>query len=145
MQVRWLTGALFWFARHSGYYRVVGSTMTAKTWSASSVIRIGACVWNPNGSWCYLLESICRPDAAIAKGFETTVIANDAGQVYSGIVRAEDDGFLELVQSDGQVRRIDTADIVARRTGKSAMPDDLIKQMTMRELRDLVAYLASLK
>ena len=29
--------------------------------------------------------------------------------------------------------------------GKSSMPDDLTKFMTLRELRDLVAYLASLQ
>ena len=37
----------------------------------------------------YLLESICLPDAAIAKGYETVVVATDSGQVHSGIVRKE--------------------------------------------------------
>ena len=50
-----------------------------------------------------------------------------------------------LIQPDGIQRRITIDQIVARRKGQSAMPADLVKQMTLRELRDLVAYLASLK
>ena len=93
----------------------------------------------------YLLESVCAPDAQIAKGFETAVIANDSGQVFSGIVKAENDNFVELIQNDGGQVRVLQDEIVARRKGKSSMPDDLTKYMTMRELRDIVAYLASLQ
>jgi quinoprotein glucose dehydrogenase len=93
----------------------------------------------------YLLESICLPDAAIAKGFETAVIADDSGQVYTGIIRAEDDDVVELIGADGVIQRIDQENIIGRKRGKSAMPEDLTKSMTMRELRDLVSYLASLQ
>lgn len=93
----------------------------------------------------YLLEAICLPNAAIAKGFETAVIANEDGQVVTGIVKSETDDFVELIQGDGALKRIFQDEIVARRSGKSAMPDDLLKQMSARQLRDLVAYLASLK
>jgi quinoprotein glucose dehydrogenase len=93
----------------------------------------------------YLLEAICLPDAQIAKGFETAVIADDSGQVFTGIVKSENDDYVELIQSDGTQKRIVVEEIVARRKGKSAMPDNLIKSMTLRELRDMVAYLSSLK
>lgn len=93
----------------------------------------------------YLLESICLPDATIAKGFETVIIADDSGHVYTGIVREETDEFLDLIQADGVERKIFVDEIIARRKGKSAMPVDLVKQMSLRELRDLVAYLATLK
>ncbi|WP_146457958.1 PVC-type heme-binding CxxCH protein [Rubripirellula tenax] len=93
----------------------------------------------------YLLESICLPDAKIAEGFETAVIANDSGQVFSGILKSENDDFVELIQNDGSQVQVFVDEIVARRKGKSSMPDDLTKFMTPRELRDLVAYLASLQ
>ncbi|WP_246146300.1 PVC-type heme-binding CxxCH protein [Rubripirellula lacrimiformis] len=93
----------------------------------------------------YLLESICLPNAKIAEGFETAVIANDSGQVFSGIVKSENDDYIELIQNDGSLVQIFTDEIVARRKGKSSMPDDLTKFMTARDLRDLVAYLASLQ
>ncbi len=93
----------------------------------------------------YLLESICLPNAQVAKGFETAVVANDSGQVFTGIVKVETDDYLELVQNDGTQVRILQDEIVARRKGQSSMPNDLIQLMSKRELRDLVAYLASLK
>ena len=93
----------------------------------------------------YLLEAICLPSAQIAKGFETAVIADIDGEVSTGIVKSETDDFVELLLADGSVSRIAQDDIEARRKGKSSMPDDLTKHMTARELRDLVAYLASLK
>ncbi len=93
----------------------------------------------------YLLEAITMPDAKIAEGFETAVVANDNGQVFTGIVKSETTDTLELIQSDGAVVRIPVAEIVARRKGKSSMPADLIKYLSPRELRDLVAYLSSLQ
>ncbi len=93
----------------------------------------------------YLLEAICLPDASIAKGFETAVIADEDGNVATGIVKIETDEYVDLIQGDGTIVRVSQDVIVARRKGKSAMPEDLIKHLSMRELRDLVAYLSSLK
>ena len=93
----------------------------------------------------YLLEAICLPDAKIAKGFETAVIANDNGQVFTGIVKTDNHDVVELIQNDGTITRILQDEIIARKSGKSAMPADLVKHISKRELRDLVAYLESLK
>lgn len=93
----------------------------------------------------YLLEAICLPDATIAEGFQTVVIADDLGQVFTGIVKQEDDESVELIQADGQLQRIPQDSITARKRGKSAMPEELATYMSARELRDLVAYLASLR
>lgn len=93
----------------------------------------------------YLLESIAIPNASIAKGYETAVIANDSGEVFSGVVESENDDEIRLLRSDGSVVKILTEDVIARKTGISSMPADLVKSMTARQLRDLVAYLASLQ
>jgi quinoprotein glucose dehydrogenase len=81
----------------------------------------------------------------IAKGFETAVIADDTGKVFTGIVKTENDDYIELIQNDGSQQRVLVDEIVARRKGKSSMPEDLITHMTKRQLRDIVAFLASLK
>jgi len=93
----------------------------------------------------YLLEAVCLPDAMIAKGFETAVIVDIDGKVLSGIVKSETDDYIELILNDGSQKRVLQDDIEARRKGKSSMPGDLTKHLTPRELRDLVAYLSSLK
>lgn len=92
-----------------------------------------------------LLESICLPDATIAEGFQTAVIVDEDGRVSTGIVAAETDEFVELIAADGARVRIEQDLIVARKKGKSSMPAGLADLMTPRELRDLVAYLASLQ
>ncbi|WP_404307241.1 PVC-type heme-binding CxxCH protein [Neorhodopirellula lusitana] len=92
-----------------------------------------------------LLEAICLPDSRIAEGFETAVIADEDGQVYTGIVAKEDDEFVELIAADGTHSTIEKELIIARKKGKSSMPAGLADQMTPRELRDMVAYLVNLQ
>ncbi|KLU04627.1 hypothetical protein RISK_003249 [Rhodopirellula islandica] len=92
-----------------------------------------------------LLEAIALPDAKIAEGFETAIIADEDGQVFTGIVGAETDDVIDLIAADGSRTQIEKDYIVARKKGKSSMPAGLTEQMTARELRDLVAYLASLQ
>ncbi|MEM9828510.1 MAG: PVC-type heme-binding CxxCH protein [Planctomycetota bacterium] len=93
----------------------------------------------------YLLEAITMPNAAIAKGYETAVVQTEWGDTLTGIVASENEDELTLVQADGSQVTIDPNEIIGRKKGKSSMPADLVKLMTPRELRDLVAYLDSLK
>ena len=93
----------------------------------------------------YLLEALVAPDKQIAKGFETAVLVTDAGKVYSGIVKEEKGNQLQLMTAKGEVIVLDLVEIDERATGKSAMPQDLVKQLSKSDLRDLVEYMASLK
>jgi quinoprotein glucose dehydrogenase len=92
-----------------------------------------------------LLESIVKPNAKIADGFQTTVLQLDTGKVVSGILRSENDAHAVLVDPDGKEIVVDAATIEDRFEGLSAMPEDLVKQMTPRDLRNLVEYLSSLR
>jgi quinoprotein glucose dehydrogenase len=92
----------------------------------------------------YLLESIVDPDAKIAENFETVVLLTEDNQVITGILKREDEQLVELIDAQGTILQIDPDTIVSRKKGKSAMPVDLLKGITRRELRDLVAYLATL-
>jgi quinoprotein glucose dehydrogenase len=65
--------------------------------------------------------------------------------VVSGIVKSEDKKAVKLVTAEAKELMIPAEDIVARRTGPSAMPDDLHKKLSRRELRDLVEFLSGLK
>jgi quinoprotein glucose dehydrogenase len=93
----------------------------------------------------YLLESLVEPNKTIAKGFETAVLTLDDGRSVSGIIKSQDAKELTLINAEAQTLTIPTAEILERTTGQSAMPADLVKQMTLLELRDLVEYLSSLK
>jgi quinoprotein glucose dehydrogenase len=93
----------------------------------------------------YLLEAIVAPSKTVAKNFETALILDTSGQQHTGIVRQEDDQKLTLITAEGKLIMISKTDIEARKTGKSSMPEDLVKYLSKAELRDLVEFLASLK
>lgn len=102
--------------------------------------RIGA-----DKSPAYLLESIVMPNKTIAKNFESVLVVDDQGRVTSGVLKAEDAVTLQLVTAEGKLVKIAKSSIEERRAAKSPMPEDLIKHLSPFDLRDLIAYLASLR
>jgi quinoprotein glucose dehydrogenase len=93
----------------------------------------------------YLLESIVLPNEKIAKGFESVLLAMDDGRVITGIVRGEDEQTYRLVVGTGEVVVVEKSRIEEQAVGRSGMPDDAAKKLTRGEIRDLVAYLATLR
>jgi quinoprotein glucose dehydrogenase len=93
----------------------------------------------------YLLEAIVAPDAKVADAFRTTVLVTDDGRTVAGIVTGEKDGILSLKNADGGIVEVALDTIEDRASGPSSMPADLAKKLTRRELRDLVAWLSSLR
>jgi quinoprotein glucose dehydrogenase len=93
----------------------------------------------------YLLESIVDPNRQITKGFETVVLTLTSGKTVVGVLKSEDANEVRLITAEGQLVTVPKSQVDERQTGKSAMPEDLVKQLTKSELRDLVEYLAGLK
>ena len=93
----------------------------------------------------YLLEAIVAPDAKVADAFRTTVLVTDDGRTIAGIVSAEKEGVLTLKTADGGFVEVPLDSIEDRASGPSSMPADLAGKLSRRELRDLVAWLSSLR
>ena len=93
----------------------------------------------------YLLESILEPSKAIAEGYQSVVVELTNGKTLTGVLRGEDAETLKLVTAEGAELKIPKKEIEERSSGPSAMPADLTKKMSRRELRDVVEYLKSLK
>ena len=92
-----------------------------------------------------LLESLQLPNKTIAKGYETVVIETTDGKVILGIVQSEDDQQLKIITPQGKVISLPADTIEQRTVGQSAMPGDLVKDLSPIELRDLVEFLATRK
>ncbi|PAW73396.1 MAG: hypothetical protein B9S33_22445, partial [Pedosphaera sp. Tous-C6FEB] len=92
-----------------------------------------------------LLESIVRPNATIAAGFENATLVMKGGTNHSGLVKSETATELVLDSPEDGKLTLKKADIEKRIRGLSAMPEGVDKLMTRRELRDLVEYLSGLK
>lgn len=91
-----------------------------------------------------LLEAILFPSASFVQSFEPVTILTVDGQVHSGLVKNETSERIELQIDAQKVVTIPLADIEERSEGSvSIMPAGLDKQLTEKELADLVAFLKS--
>jgi quinoprotein glucose dehydrogenase len=93
----------------------------------------------------YLLEAIVDPNAQIARGFESVVVVTADGLIHSGIIKSEDETVLRLMTPTGTIESIAVEDIDDRSKGVSGMPQDMTKNLTRFEVRDLVEYLTTLQ
>ncbi len=73
------------------------------------------------------------------------MVATTDGQVLSGLLKSETAESLQLVTPQGQMVTIALRDIDQRASGPSAMPDNLLQNLSKTELRDLIEYLAALR
>jgi quinoprotein glucose dehydrogenase len=92
-----------------------------------------------------ILESIQFPNKVIVQGYGQVMLKLDNDVIEVGRVEKETETEMVLVQGDGAKKKILKADIRARKEGLSAMPEDISKSLSRRDLRDLVAYLSSLR
>ena len=91
----------------------------------------------------YLLSNVLDPSSLIAKDYRATTIATTDGRIVTGIVRRRDNDAV-TIQTEKELLVIpnDEIDEMAE-SEKSMMPDDLLRPLDDRQVRALVAYLAS--
>lgn len=93
-----------------------------------------------------LLESILKPSAKIAQGFETNLFTLTSGRVLTGFVVRESGTEVELRDSTGATTVLKMSKIDERTRSKvSVMPEKLVDALTPHELASIMAYLESLK
>ncbi|REK22869.1 MAG: hypothetical protein DWQ42_16295 [Planctomycetota bacterium] len=93
-----------------------------------------------------LLESIIYPSSTIANGYDRFMVLHEDGLTYDGVISKETvDAVYVRRQSKEDVRiprdQIEAMDVQQL----SLMPQGLEKQISTEQLRDLIAYLLSLK
>jgi len=92
-----------------------------------------------------LVESILRPSAKIAQGFETQLFVTDEGLTYEGFVVRESGEEVELRAGNGVTTVIPKDSIETRKKKElSVMPLGLADKLTAKELAAILAYLESL-
>jgi putative membrane-bound dehydrogenase-like protein len=93
-----------------------------------------------------LTESILKPSAKIAQGFETKKLALNSGQTFEGFVVRESGDEIEMRNSSGAVSIIAKNDIEeTAKSDISVMPQGLLDPLTPHDLASVLAYLESLK
>ena len=92
-----------------------------------------------------LLESVLKPSAKIAQGFETQWFKTK-NDVLEGFVTRESGEEIELRNLTGAATLLKKSDVKQRgKRDTSMMPTELADKLSTRDLASLVAYLESLK
>jgi quinoprotein glucose dehydrogenase len=92
-----------------------------------------------------ILESILFPNKEIAPGYGQEMVLTTDEKVIIGRLRGEDERELVLFLPEGVEERIPKSRVKARKPGLSAMPEDIAKGLSRRELRNLVSFLSQLR
>ena len=93
-----------------------------------------------------MYESILFPSAGISHNYENWMVLKDDGQTITGIMLGETDAEVQIKDDKGIKHVIPVAEIEEKKAQKlSLMPADLHKEISQKDLVDLVEYLVSLK
>jgi putative heme-binding domain-containing protein len=93
-----------------------------------------------------LTESILKPNAKIAQGFESAFFKTKKGEQVEGFVTREGGDSVDVRNIVGQTVTLEKSEITERgHRPQSMMPEGLLNAFTPTELANLLAYLESLK
>ncbi len=92
----------------------------------------------------YLLESLIDPGAQVAAGFGLVTVTRKNGETLAGTLLVEDAESVRLRLPDGKEISVPRDGITAETPAISMMPP-MGAILTKRQLRDVVAYLATLR
>ncbi len=91
-----------------------------------------------------LLESIIKPNAHIAQGFDVVTITLKSGETETGSLASESPSQIVLKRADNSTVNIDPKQVQKRVAAPSSMPEIYGQVLTRTQLRDLVAFMAGL-
>jgi putative heme-binding domain-containing protein len=97
-----------------------------------------------DNSVAYLLESIVKPSAHIAAGFDIVTLALKSGETETGSVASESATQIVLKHADGTTVTVDPKQVKQRTVAPSSMPEIYGQVLTRTQLRDVVAFLHAL-
>ncbi len=90
----------------------------------------------------YLLENILDPSAVVPNEFQVAIVVTTKGRTVTGLVKQETERSVTLqTQNELIILPRDEVDSL-KRTKTSMMPDGLLDNLRVEEVRDLIAYLA---
>lgn len=92
----------------------------------------------------YILEALLNPLAQVAPGYGLITLTLKDGKSLSAVLDKEDNKSIRLKLPDGKLQTVPVDQIASRTPPISIMPP-MLGILTKAEIRDVVAYLASLK
>ena len=93
-----------------------------------------------------MLEHVLEPSKVIDRKYVPHVIETDDGRIHSGLLHERSDAVVVLMTPPDSLVRINVADIEEMTMQqRSLMPDQLLRDLTLQQAADLLAFLVSLR
>ncbi|MCA9135888.1 MAG: HEAT repeat domain-containing protein [Planctomycetales bacterium] len=93
----------------------------------------------------HLLRAIVYPSADIEPKYNTRSLLLADGNIVQGVIKSEDDKTTVLINSEGKEINIPSDEIEAVSDAKVSLMPDMTDVLSPAEVRDLVAYLSTLR
>ena len=93
----------------------------------------------------HLLRAIVAPNADIDAKYRSHMLVLTSGQILKGLVHSRNEQQTVLADSKGELQTIPNAEIEDEAEQTVSLMPDMTELLTAREVRDLVAYLRSLR
>jgi putative heme-binding domain-containing protein len=92
----------------------------------------------------YLLESVIKPSAHIAAGFDIVTLTLANGETETGSLSSETPTEVVLKRADGTSATFDVKQIKQRVVAPSSMPEIYGQVLSRQQLRDVMAFMLTL-
>ncbi|MEM7474633.1 MAG: hypothetical protein AAF483_06535 [Planctomycetota bacterium] len=93
----------------------------------------------------HLLEALIDPSAAMEEKYRSQSILLDSDEVILGRIQDEKGEVTRIANSKGEILEIPSDEIVAVKEQKTSLMPRMTDVLSPREVRDIIAYLQSLK
>ena len=93
-----------------------------------------------------MYELILFPSAGISHNYENWMVMTEQGQMINGLLLSETDHQIQIIDANGIKHTLKVEEIEEKKKQKlSLMPADLHRELTERELVDVVEYMTTLR
>ena len=93
----------------------------------------------------FLIESIIKPSAVIASGFEPYLVITTDGEYITGVKKSEDEEWIELANQEGEIIEIHKDDIETIAPQTTSIMPNFSKTLNMEEFHNILAFLLKLQ
>ena len=93
----------------------------------------------------FLIESIIKPSAVIASGFEPYLVITTDGEYITGVKKFEDEEWIEIATADGEIIELPKDEIETISPQTTSIMPSFAKTLNMEEFHDILSYLLRLQ